>query len=336
MISREKIWNKSEGRCSICGKNIDIRDMTADHMIPQCKGGTGEDQNIVPTCKKCNGDKGNLIKDPRDEYKFLKPEELKKSFEYFEQEAYKKLFSYDNPLVLESMKVGVSDKILRIRNYSGGLVLGEYLEWYLNVCEEDLGQGLEVIDHLLLGGGAYGYCKEEELLGIFLIRAEEKKDLLRIMIIEPIRYSDNYNWVNEALREIFKRVLDISKYYSYKTISVGIRTKINKTYFSIIGKKSDYIISGKGFAEKVVYKAKIGTKKNGARIRKDLVNTDSTKIVEANFTVEVNKKVSINNVGALKIRKDKHEVGKEYTTKINERIERILAERESQYGIQRD
>ena len=46
--------------CYYCGRKLTRQKATKDHMIPQSKGGSDSQKNIVDACRKCNGDKGCL------------------------------------------------------------------------------------------------------------------------------------------------------------------------------------------------------------------------------------------------------------------------------------
>lgn len=46
------------GRCHYCLTTIKRQQITADHIIPQSKGGTTTNENIVSCCKICNEIKG--------------------------------------------------------------------------------------------------------------------------------------------------------------------------------------------------------------------------------------------------------------------------------------
>lgn len=62
-----------DGRvCYYCGQEINERQRTMDHMFPQDFGGPTITNNLVPTCKKCNTTKGNLM-----EYQFKELMEIR-------------------------------------------------------------------------------------------------------------------------------------------------------------------------------------------------------------------------------------------------------------------
>ena len=54
MIDRQVVYAKYKGRCAYCGKEISIKDMQVDHMIPQRSGGTDDIANLMPSCRLCN------------------------------------------------------------------------------------------------------------------------------------------------------------------------------------------------------------------------------------------------------------------------------------------
>lgn len=53
-ICRTSVHNKCNGRCGYCGREIILKEMQVDHMIPKCIGGTNEYSNLMPSCRQCN------------------------------------------------------------------------------------------------------------------------------------------------------------------------------------------------------------------------------------------------------------------------------------------
>ena len=63
---REAIYNKYNGHCAYCGKEIEYKDMQVDHIIPQrratAKAGRGrvpldvveDPSNLICSCRSCN------------------------------------------------------------------------------------------------------------------------------------------------------------------------------------------------------------------------------------------------------------------------------------------
>jgi 5-methylcytosine-specific restriction endonuclease McrA len=60
---RRNQWNraasKCEGRCWYCGC-LPEDDLTVDHAKPRSRGGQNRDENLLPACRYCNNEKGNL------------------------------------------------------------------------------------------------------------------------------------------------------------------------------------------------------------------------------------------------------------------------------------
>ena len=59
-IDRIKIYNKYEGHCAYCGREITIKKMQIDHYWPQYLAhfqpdkDNNRDENLMPSCQKCN------------------------------------------------------------------------------------------------------------------------------------------------------------------------------------------------------------------------------------------------------------------------------------------
>lgn len=53
---KESIKNDWNHECAYCGST---EDLTLDHIVPQCKGGSNHTTNILCSCKKCNQSKGH-------------------------------------------------------------------------------------------------------------------------------------------------------------------------------------------------------------------------------------------------------------------------------------
>ncbi|MBO0792130.1 MAG: HNH endonuclease [Ktedonobacteraceae bacterium] len=57
--TRSNILLRDEETCQYCGKRS--RDLTIDHIIPRSRGGQSTWENLVASCKLCNGKKGNRL-----------------------------------------------------------------------------------------------------------------------------------------------------------------------------------------------------------------------------------------------------------------------------------
>lgn len=62
MNKREKVFNKTNGKCIYCGCDIDIKTFHIEHMKPKSTLKIDKDHidNLYPSCKDCNLSKGNL------------------------------------------------------------------------------------------------------------------------------------------------------------------------------------------------------------------------------------------------------------------------------------
>ena len=71
---REKILEKTNGKCFYCNKNLRANHfvakeevikklMTVDHIHPKSKNGSNKLDNLIPSCYKCNQNKADKILD---------------------------------------------------------------------------------------------------------------------------------------------------------------------------------------------------------------------------------------------------------------------------------
>ncbi len=56
---KQRVYERQEGKCKICGKTFDISDMEADHKTPWSEGGKTEQDNCQMLCRKCNREKSS-------------------------------------------------------------------------------------------------------------------------------------------------------------------------------------------------------------------------------------------------------------------------------------
>lgn len=74
---------KGNTRCYYCGKTVedDKIKLTLDHIYPRALGGPTIPQNLVPSCRSCNGDKENMTPDQFRAYMSLGDTKRKKEFQ---------------------------------------------------------------------------------------------------------------------------------------------------------------------------------------------------------------------------------------------------------------
>ena len=51
---RNEIWNKTDGKCHICGRDVDKENYEADHIRNHSSGGTNLVENFLASCRTCN------------------------------------------------------------------------------------------------------------------------------------------------------------------------------------------------------------------------------------------------------------------------------------------
>lgn len=51
---RKTIYEKFNGHCAYCGKEIEYTDMQVDHITPLRLGGKDDIDNMFPSCRRCN------------------------------------------------------------------------------------------------------------------------------------------------------------------------------------------------------------------------------------------------------------------------------------------
>ena len=81
-----------EGRiCYYCGAEITEKQRTMDHKYPQDFGGPTITDNLVPTCKKCNTTKGNLMEDEFKEFMKIENVEAAKAYRVAKERGHRKI-----------------------------------------------------------------------------------------------------------------------------------------------------------------------------------------------------------------------------------------------------
>lgn len=58
---RKMVYEKGNGRCQLCGREILLSQMTLDHIKPLAKGGEESIENLQCSCKQCNMFKGSIL-----------------------------------------------------------------------------------------------------------------------------------------------------------------------------------------------------------------------------------------------------------------------------------
>lgn len=69
-LRKTQWWKRkcSAGSCYYCGKKVNARELTMDHIVPVIRGGKSTKGNVVPVCKECNDKKKYLLPIEWEEY----------------------------------------------------------------------------------------------------------------------------------------------------------------------------------------------------------------------------------------------------------------------------
>ena len=109
-VERQQVHEKYGGHCAYCGKEIEIKDMQVDHMIPLRLGGADEMSNYMPACRQCNHYKrGNSLEGFRKMIGRI-PEKLERdSYIYRVGINYGNVIPHEMPIVFYFEMVGEQD-----------------------------------------------------------------------------------------------------------------------------------------------------------------------------------------------------------------------------------
>ncbi len=63
-------WQRKVSKrvCYYCGRRVDPKELTMDHIVPLIRGGRSTKGNLVPACKDCNNKKKYLLPIEWEEY----------------------------------------------------------------------------------------------------------------------------------------------------------------------------------------------------------------------------------------------------------------------------
>lgn len=76
------IWQKSGGVCAHCGNTPTGKNKTIDHYVPKSFGGSFDQRNLMPLCKKCNKMRMCNSIDARDFYRYASEEAIEDCLSY--------------------------------------------------------------------------------------------------------------------------------------------------------------------------------------------------------------------------------------------------------------
>jgi 5-methylcytosine-specific restriction endonuclease McrA len=100
--TRSNILLRDEETCQYCGKRT--RDLTLDHIIPRSRGGQSTWENLVASCKACNGKKGNRLLKEANMHLLRQPRPLSQEYASFFLLRYPKLREAYEELLLTAQR----------------------------------------------------------------------------------------------------------------------------------------------------------------------------------------------------------------------------------------
>lgn len=80
-FSRFNVFLRDMFSCQYCGGRFATQELTYDHVIPRCKGGKTNWQNVVTACVSCNHRKGRLLLSELPHFALRKPPRQPNNFE---------------------------------------------------------------------------------------------------------------------------------------------------------------------------------------------------------------------------------------------------------------
>ena len=60
-FTRRNLFERDEYTCQYCGTKLPSTDLSLDHVVPRCRGGTSTWENLVVACIGCNDRKANRL-----------------------------------------------------------------------------------------------------------------------------------------------------------------------------------------------------------------------------------------------------------------------------------
>ena len=104
--TRQKVYEKYNGRCAYCGQKIEYKDMHVDHLIPIRQAEEGKvdwrevenENNYMPACRMCNHYKRANPLELFRKYIQEIPKKLRKNYIYKVGVAYGNVIENEKPI----------------------------------------------------------------------------------------------------------------------------------------------------------------------------------------------------------------------------------------------
>ena len=95
--TRANIILRDEETCQYCGKHF--RELTLDHVLPRSRGGQSTWENLVASCRACNGRKGNRLLKDAGMHLIRQPHPLQQEYAGFFLRRYPRLREADEAFI---------------------------------------------------------------------------------------------------------------------------------------------------------------------------------------------------------------------------------------------
>jgi len=116
--TRSNILLRDDETCQYCGKRS--RDLTLDHIIPRSRGGQSTWENLVASCKACNGKKGSRLLKDVNMHLLRQPRALSQEYAGFFLLRYPRLREAYEEFLMTAQGSGNAHDVDKFIGYTGG------------------------------------------------------------------------------------------------------------------------------------------------------------------------------------------------------------------------
>lgn len=58
---RKEIYERDQGKCYMCGKELTFKSFELDHLLPVSRNGSNGKENLAVSCQSCNRSRGTKL-----------------------------------------------------------------------------------------------------------------------------------------------------------------------------------------------------------------------------------------------------------------------------------
>lgn len=137
---KKQILKRSYGICACCGRKLNLKSMTVEHIIPLIRGGKNEMENLIALCYDCNQLKGNMLYLPYGFYNALQDKPVFDEMERYVRDWFKTIkdeFDFERfPLIAPRFNFQVGLGLEESRIYKRQPFIRQLLLQWQNVGTE--------------------------------------------------------------------------------------------------------------------------------------------------------------------------------------------------------